>query len=72
MRRQVIFSFEAGPKEQFDGTIERMYSDPDSPLRKHVFGDFDIESYKDRRGEDRLQLGVSATRTLLLSASLLE
>ena len=23
-----------------------MYSDPDSPLRKHVLGDFDIESYK--------------------------
>ena len=23
-----------------------MYNDPDSPLRKHVLGDFDIESYK--------------------------
>ena len=28
MRRQVIFSFEVGPKEQFDGTIEQMYNDP--------------------------------------------
>ena len=46
MRRQVIFSFEVGPKEQFDGTIEQMYNDPDSPLRKHLLGDFDIESYK--------------------------
>jgi hypothetical protein len=46
MRRQVIFSFEVGPKEQFDGTIEQMYNDPDSPLRKHLLGDFDIESYQ--------------------------